>query len=126
MASTLTNVKIMNCTIDVTFDEEELTFRDNLFMAVAGLEAGSWSSVVTGCEVTGTLMVNATNKVSHGGEIYLGGILGENYATVSGCKTDVTPNLTYIDQGTESEDMELVINVGGLDTARVRASRAAR
>lgn len=114
MTSTLTNIKVTDCQIEVTFDESELTFRDNLFTAVGGLEAGGWTNTVTGCEVSGTLTLNAANKVSHGGEIYFGGMLGENYSTMTTCKTDVELSLNYKDEGTESTDSEMVINVGGL------------
>ena len=114
MTSTLTNIKVTDCDIEVTFDESKLTFRDNLFTAVGGLEAGGWTNTVTGCEVSGTLALNATNKVSHGGEIYFGGMLGENYSTMTTCKTDVELTLGYSDNGTETDDSEIVINVGGL------------
>ena len=114
MTSTLTNIKVTDCQIEVTFDESKLTFRDNLFTAVGGLEAGGWTNTVTGCEVSGSLTLNATNKVSHGGEIYFGGMLGENYSTMTTCKTDVVLSLNYKDEGTESTDSEMVINVGGL------------
>lgn len=114
MTSTLTNIKVTDCKIEVTFDESKLTFRDNLFTVVGGLEAGGWTNTVTGCEVSGTLTLNATNKVSHGGEIYFGGMLGENYSTMTTCKTDVVLSLNYKDEGTESTDSEMVINVGGL------------
>lgn len=114
MTSTLTNIKITDCDIEVTFDESELTFRDNLFTAVGGLEAGGWTNTVTGCEVSGSLTLNATNKVSHGGEIYFGGMLGENYSTMTGCKADVSLSLGYTDGATAAQDSEMVINVGGL------------
>lgn len=114
MTSTLTNIKVTDCKIEVAFDESKLTFRDNLFTAVGGLEAGGWTNTVTGCEVSGALTLNATNKVSHGGEIYFGGMLGENYSTMTTCKTDVVLSLNYKDEGTESTDSEMVINVGGL------------
>ncbi len=134
MTSTLTNIRITNCKITLAYDEKELTFRDNLFTAVGGLEAGGWSNVVTGCEVSGTITLTAVNKVSHGGEIYLGGMLGENYSTMSGCKTDVTLSLSYRDEGTQTADREIVINVGGLSgsgtsitdsTVKVQATVAA-
>lgn len=114
MTSSLTDIKVTDCDMQVTFDESALTFRDNLFMAVGGLEAGGWTNVVSGCEVTGTLAVFAANKISHGGEIYLGGLLGENYSTMTGCKADVELSLEYSDEGTEAQDSEIVINVGGL------------
>ena len=114
MTSTLTNIKVTDCDIEVTFDESKFTFRDNLFTAVGGLEAGGWTNTVAGCEVSGTLTLNATNKVSHGGEIYFGGMLGENYSTMTTCKTDVELTLGYSDNGTETDDSEIVINVGGL------------
>lgn len=114
MMSTLTNIKVTNCNITATFDESCLTYRTNLFTVVAGLEAGGWTNVVTGCEVSGDITLNAANKVAHGGEIYLGGMLGENYSTMTGCKTDVTLTLNYEDKGTATEDSCITVNVGGL------------
>lgn len=114
MTSTLTNVKVTDCDIDATYDERNLTYRTDLFTAAAGLEAGGWSNVVTGCEVSGSIDLNATNKVAKGGEIYLGGLLGENYSTMISCKADVAVTLAYKDEGTQSTDTEMVINVGGL------------
>ena len=70
--------------------------------------------MVTGCEVSGSITLNATNKVAHGGEIYLGGMLGENYSTMTGCKTDVALTLNYEDKGTAAEDSCITANVGGL------------
>ena len=114
MMSTLTNIKVTNCDIAATFDESCLTYRTNLFTVVAGLEAGGWTNVVTGCEVSGDIALNATNKVAHGGEIYLGGMLGENYSTMTGCKSDVSLTLNYEDRGTNDGDDCITVNVGGL------------
>ena len=114
MMSTLTDIKVTDCNIEVTFDETDLTYRTNLFTVVGGLEAGGWTNVVTGCEVSGSITLNATNKVAHGGEIYLGGMLGENYSTMTGCKTDVALTLNYEDKGTAAEDSCITVNVGGL------------
>ena len=114
MMSTLTDIKVTDCNIKATFDETNLTYRTNLFTVVGGLEAGGWTNVVTGCEVSGSITLNATNKVAHGGEIYLGGMLGENYSTMTGCKTDVALTLNYEDKGTAAEDSCITVNVGGL------------
>ncbi len=114
MTSTLTDIKVTDCNIEVTFDETDLTYRTNLFTAVGGLEAGGWTNVVTGCEVSGSVTLNATNKVAHGGEIYLGGMLGENYSTMTDCKTDVALSLNYEDNGIAAEDSCITVNVGGL------------
>mgnify|MGYP005764241025 FL=1 len=114
MKSTLTDINVTDCNIKATFDETELTYRTNLFTVVGGLEAGGWTNVVTGCEVSGSITLNATNKVAHGGEIYLGGMLGENYSTMTGCKTDVALTLNYEDKGTAAEDSCITANVGGL------------
>ena len=114
MGSSLTNVSISDCDIDVTFDEEGLTYRTDLFTAVGGLEAGGWTNYVTACAASGNITLNATNKVAHGGEVYLGGLLGENYAYMNACRTDVALTLNYADEATAEEDSEIVINVGGL------------
>ena len=52
--------------------------------------------------------------MAHGGEVYLGGLLGENYAYMNACRTDVALTLNYADEATAEEDSEIVINVGGL------------
>lgn len=124
MTSTLTNIKVVDCDIDVTYDERGLVYRDNLFTAVAGLEAGGWSNVVTACEVTGDVKLNAVNKVAHGGEIYLGGLLGENYATMTACKSDVALSLDYKDEGTDTADQGMVVNVGGLSGSGTSISKS--
>ena len=114
MGASLTNVSISDCDIDVTFDEEGLTYRTDLFTAVGGLEAGGWTNYVTACAASGNITLNAANKVAHGGEVYLGGLLGENYAYMNACRTDVALTLNYADEATAEEDSEIVINVGGL------------
>lgn len=114
MTSVLSGITVTDCDITVNYDERGLVYRDDLFTAVGGLEAGGWTNVVTACEVSGNITLNATNKISHGGEIYLGGLLGESYSTMTACKSDVAVILNYKDDGTESADKEMVINVGGL------------
>ena len=114
MDSTLTEIKVIDCNIDVTFDDKLLSFRNNPFVAIGGLDAGGWNNIVTNCELTGKIVLNVTGKASRGGEIYLGGLLGENYSTTTDCKVDTVISLRYTDECTGVPDNELIANVGGL------------
>lgn len=114
MASSLNDIRVNGCRIAATFDESELIFRTNLYTAVGGLVAGGWNDKITGCEVSGSISLNTANKAVHGGEIYFGGMVGENYSTMSGCKVDAELVLKHEDQSTVSEDHSLTVNVGGL------------
>lgn len=113
MASNVTNVAVQECNITIQVDEEQITYRDNIYTAVSGLTAGGWTAFYTNCSVSGDISLTAASKVKHGGEIYLGGMFAEGYSFVNGGGTDVNISLVYNDEVTQGDDAEIVVNVGG-------------
>lgn len=119
MGSTLTDVYADNISIKMTYSDSNQKFRNGtgMFAVAGGLEAGSWSTKVINCSTKGTVKMNLTNVDSHGGEIYLGGLFGENYSSSSHVITDVNLNLSYSDESKVKDDLSLNVNVGGIGGA---------
>ena len=119
MGSKLSDVSANNISLQMTYSDTDQKFRngEGIFASMGGLEAGSWSTTVINCSSNGTLDMNLTNVDSHGGEIYLGGLFGENYSASSQVSTDVNLNLTYNDNSNVSNDLLLNVNVGGIGGA---------
>ena len=125
MASTLNSVTVLNPQINVEYSDTNLKYRDSLFLTVAGMEAGGWSSTVSKCTVADAkINVNVTSENSHGGEVYVGGMIGENYATI--IKAEVSADITYNGQdiATAEEDAVLRVNVGGLGAAHTSSKNS--
>lgn len=123
MGSSLSNIVIKQPTIEVAYDDSSLVYAESLFTSIAGLEAGSWSTNVTNCRVDGgKIIADIVTETSHGGEIYVGGMLGECYSSVKGSSTSADIMLSVADYSNAAEDAELVVNVGGAGAANAAAS----
>ena len=115
MASTLSDIHVDNVTINVEDTEVHAEVRDSAYVSVAGLEGGGWNSTVQNCSVSGTVSLDVRTEKSHGGSVYLGGMIAENYANISGCKVDqIALRLNHQDVSQATEDTALGVNVGGL------------
>lgn len=118
MASTLTNVIINNPTVSVEVSDEASAIRNSIFISASGLVAGGWSDNLTDCQVNGgTITLDAATTASHGGEIYLGGIMGECYSNMTNCGSSARLALTVADGCESVEDANLNVHVGGLSAA---------
>lgn len=123
MASSMKEVHIKNSKITMEYDDSDMTYAKSMFIAAAGLEAGGWSSTVSKCSVVDTTVsVNAKTTVAHGGEIYVGGMIGESYATIKNCNVDVDIILNDKDESTAKKDTMLTMSIGGLGAANTSAS----
>ncbi|MBQ2901604.1 MAG: hypothetical protein IJE49_07125 [Agathobacter sp.] len=123
MASSMKNVNIKNTDIVVEYSDKDLAYAKSMFVAVAGLEAGGWSSTVSNCSVVDTkITVNAKTESAHGGELYMGGLIGECYATMKNNTVDVVLKLNEKDVSTAKEDTELLVNIGGMSAANTSSS----
>lgn len=123
MATSFKEVHIKNSTVQVEYDDNDMTFRDRMFIAVGGMEAGSWSGTVSNCSVENTTVaVNTKHINSHGGEFYVGGMIGENYATIKNSTIDVDVKLDDKDNAAVAKDTELIVNIGGLGAANTSTS----
>ena len=115
MASTLSDVHVENVTINMEDTEAHAAFRDSAYVAVAGLEGGGWNSTVSSCSVSGSIALDVHTQKSHGGSVYLGGMIAENYAFITGCQVDgMKLTLNHQDVSEKTEDEALTVNVGGL------------
>ena len=115
MASTLSDIHVENVTINMEDTEVHAEVRDSAYVSVAGLEGGGWNSTVQNCSVSGSIALNVRTEKSHGGSVYLGGLIAENYANISDCKADqIALRLNHQDVSQAVEDTALNINVGGL------------
>ena len=115
MESTLTNVSIENVSIKVETTEGSALYRDSLYASVGGLVAGGWNDVATNCSISGNIELNTKNAKSHGGYIFLGGLIGECYATMTGCNvSDLSITLNSTDLSKAAEDSSLQVSVGGI------------
>ena len=118
MNSTLTNVTIDTPSVMVEGYDAESTHLPSIFVAVSGMIAGGWNDTLTNCQVKGgAISLYADTTKSHGGEIYVGGIVGECYATMTGCGSTAEVRATVNDLCEAAEDAELKVNVGGLSAA---------
>ena len=115
MASTLRNIRVNNTTIRVETTEATAEHRDSAYVSVAGLEGGGWNSTVDSCSVSGQIDLAVTTAKSHGGSVYLGGMIAENYANITGCRVEgMKLTLNHRDISEKAEDEALTVNVGGL------------
>ncbi|MBR3099344.1 MAG: hypothetical protein IKH18_07210 [Clostridia bacterium] len=115
MASTLRNIQVINVTIRVETTEATAEHRDSAYVSVAGLEGGGWNSTVGSCAVSGQIDLTVTTAKSHGGSVYLGGMIAENYANITGCRVEgMKLALNHQDISEKAEDEMLTVNVGGL------------
>ena len=115
MASTLSDVHVENVTINMEDTEAHAAFRESAYVAVAGLEGGGWNSTVSSCSVSGSIALDVHTQKSHGGSVYLGGMIAENYANITGCQVDgMKLTLNHQDVSEKTEDEALTVNVGGL------------
>lgn len=123
MGSTLKDITVNNPDIKVDYNDEKLEYAESLFTSVAGIEAGSWATAATGCTVNGgKIDVNVECISKHGGEVYVGGMLGECYSSLKKCKSDVDITVNGKDVSKAKDDMELIVNVGGTGAANAAAT----
>lgn len=116
METHLTNVNVENVSINVETTEKSAQYRDSLYATVAGMVAGGWNTVLTNCSVSGSIELNTKNVKSHGGYIFLGGMVGESYSYAYYCNaSDLSLKLNSVDLSEAAEDASLQINVGGLN-----------
>ena len=53
----------------------------SMYTSVSGLVAGFWGGEISGCEADGTISATLDGKNNGAGEVYVGGLSGECFAT---------------------------------------------
>ena len=115
IGTTLRNITVNEPVITVTVSDENAVGRASAWAAVSGLVAGGWSDVIENCAVNDArITVNGAAVKSHGGEYYVGAMLGEGYAFMDGNKASGEINVTVEDRSSALTDAELIVNVGGM------------
>ena len=123
MGSSLTGIVVKQPMIEVEYDDSNLDYAKSLFTSIAALEAGSWSTTVSDCHVEGgKIIADITTLTSHGGEVYIGGMLGECYSSVKNSSVSANISLNVEDASDAAEDAELIVNAGGAGAANAVAS----
>lgn len=123
MGSTLTNVTVRDPHVTVTVSDEANQTGTGIFIAVSGMVGGGWSDFLTNCAVeSGSITVDAAVTATHGGEVYVGGIVGECYAFITDCKASAAISAKVNDASQTDEDRALHVNIGGLSAASTSAT----
>ena len=118
MSSTLTNVTVNAPSVSVEVTDEASSHLASMFVAASGMIGGGWTDVLTNCAVNGgAVRLDAKTALSHGGEVYVGGLVGECYATMTGCTASAELVANVADGSEAAEDAALKVNVGGLSAA---------
>ena len=115
IASRLTNITVNEPVIQATVSDRNAQSRASAWLATSGLVAGGWSDVIRNCSVVDArIIVRGETAKSHGGEYYVGSMLGEGYAFMDGNSATYDLDVRVEDQSTALTDMDLAVNVGGM------------
>lgn len=96
------NVEVKNAQIKV-----HETVNNGIFSSVTGLIAGAWNGTISNCHISGNLEVTL-DGAGEGGELYVGGILGEGYSDTKNCSSALNINVDVQSQAA------LKVSIGGL------------
>ena len=110
--------KIENCTVSNLKAKINFSYSnpDHIFSAVTGLTAGAWNGTISNCHVSGAISLETNGTGGTGGELYVGGIVGEGYSNTIGCSSDiditVSQKISPLNQG-----QAFKLFVGGLQAS---------
>ena len=115
IGSRLTSITVNEPSVTVTVTDTNAQSRASAWAAVSGLVAGGWSDTITNCAVNGAqITLNGETVRAHGGEFYVGAMLGEGYAFMDGNSAAYALHVSLEDKSEALTDTELVVNVGGM------------
>jgi hypothetical protein len=115
LASTMTNIRVTGAVVNVTADDDSIAARPSAWAAVSAFCAGGWSTTIENCSVEdSTVTLNGKLTSAHGGEFYVGAMLGEGYAFMDGNSAQAAVMVDLEDACEAENDTELVVNVGGM------------
>ena len=118
MNSAITNVTVINPSVVVEAYDDQCSHLPSLFVTESGMIAGGWNDTLTYCNVVGgAVSVYSDTTASHGGEFYVGGLVGECYSTMVACYSSAEVYTTVNDLCEGAEDSELKVLTGGLSGA---------
>lgn len=100
---------VQNCEVRNLKVKVGLNMQTSNFSGVTGLIAGAWNGTIEHCTVSGNISVDVEGN--GGGELYIGGILGEGYSDTKGCRSDMNIQANVQSGG------QLKIFIGGLQAS---------
>ncbi|MBR0354329.1 MAG: hypothetical protein IJK35_03035, partial [Oscillospiraceae bacterium] len=126
LGSSIRNVTVNEPAVSVTVSDRNAVSRASAWAAVSAFVGGGWSDTIENCTVNGAVIaVNGTAAKSHGGEYYVGSMLGEGYAFMNGNTATAEISITVEDSSTALQDAELIVNVGGMGGTNTDQSNGA-
>ena len=115
LGSTIENITVNEPVITVSASDRNAVGRASAWAAVSGLIGGGWSDTIEDCSVLGgKITVNGEAVKSHGGEYYVGSMLGEGYAFMTNNNATAEITVSVEDKSSALQDSELIVNVGGM------------
>jgi predicted surface-layer protein len=108
---------VVGCQVNHADIHVDFTMNKSMLSSVTGLVAGAWNGKIEGCKVGGNLYVNVSGS-GEGGELYVGGILGEGYSDTKGCSSsmNLTAHVTAV--------VPIKIPMGGLQASATNVSNS--
>ena len=114
LGSSHTNITVNQPQITVKVSDTAIDSRPSAWASVSGLVAGGWSNTVKNCSVNGgSITLDAESVKVHGGEYYVGGIMGECYSFMYDNTATVTITVNVEDKSKAAADADMLVYVGG-------------
>lgn len=122
MESIIENITVINPMVEISASDKDGQADHTMFISVSGMLAGSWNSKVTGCVVQGgSVTLEAQTVELHGGEAYVGGMIGECYGDIINCSSSTELKVIVDDVIPDNDDSILKVQVGGLNASNTVA-----
>lgn len=114
LGSSHTNITVNEPQITMKVSDTAIDSRPSAWASVSGLVAGGWSNTVKNCSVNGgSITLDAESVKVHGGEYYVGGIMGECYSFMYDNTATVTITVNAEDKSKAAADTDMLVYVGG-------------
>ena len=115
LASTLKNITVNEAKVSITAGDANSEKRASAWAAASAFIAGGWSDYIEDCAVNDAeIILNGVLEKSHGGEFYVGSVLGEGYAFMDHNTASAVITVDVQDESTAEKDADLIVNVGGM------------
>ncbi|MBN1185191.1 MAG: InlB B-repeat-containing protein [Bacteroidales bacterium] len=117
--------KIENCTVSNLKTKINFSYSNpnHIFSSVTGLAAGAWKGSISYCHVSGAISLETNGIGGTGGELYVGGIVGEGYSNTIGCSSDIDITVS-MKVSPLNKDQALKLFVGGLQASATNVKNA--
>lgn len=106
---------VQDCVVENLKMKVTMNLTESGYAAATGLIAGAWNAVIDRCKVNGSMEINIAGK-GQGGDLYIGGILGEAYCDTRNCTStlDIKANILA--------DAEESVFIGGLQASATQVT----